>query len=243
MKQKWKIAIAAGCAALAITGAYAAAAAAAGSEGDPLVTLGYLKNVFTGQVQTMVDETVAAEKEQAQTQLDAAIQDWDAQVSQAVSDALNRPQAETPAVFTSVSGEKVSVMTGCEIIVRSGSPVCSVALIDQTDGATLAAGSVLKANHLYLAASDGVLSPKPGDLTGVVKDGPLNVRSGAGKTYSRVGTLQKGAAVKVLDRSTAGWYKVSDGTLTGYVSSDYITLDPVGSSGPFGLMLRGGYTV
>ncbi len=64
---------------------------------------------------------------------------------------------------------------------------------------------------------------------GTVTQGPLNVRSGAGTGYSRIGTLKAGAAVTILDSSISGWYKVSSGSLTGYVSTQYISL---GSSAP-----------
>jgi|GEM_PF-3315342 len=49
----------------------------------------------------------------------------------------------------------------------------------------------------------------------------LNVRSGPAKTYKKVGTLKKGAVVKVV-ASKGGWKKVQYGTRTGYVSSKYL---------------------
>ncbi len=50
-----------------------------------------------------------------------------------------------------------------------------------------------------------------------VTEGPLNIRSGPGTGYSRVGTLAQGRTVKVLSVS-GGWYGVEGG----YVSADYV---------------------
>lgn len=56
-----------------------------------------------------------------------------------------------------------------------------------------------------------------------VRSGTLNVRSGAGTSYSRIGSLAKGEAVIVLSES-GGWSRVLfDGTRTGYVSNTYLS--------------------
>lgn len=55
----------------------------------------------------------------------------------------------------------------------------------------------------------------------VVTAGPLNVRSGPGTDYSRIGSLSKGAAVTVID-TDGDWCKIESGSLTGYVFSEYI---------------------
>lgn len=51
----------------------------------------------------------------------------------------------------------------------------------------------------------------------------LNVRSGAGTSYSRTGSVEKGETVIVLSNG-GGWSKVLyNGTKTGYVSSQYLS--------------------
>ena len=50
----------------------------------------------------------------------------------------------------------------------------------------------------------------------------LNVRSGAGTSYSKIGTLTKGSLVKVLSCSSNGWTKINYNGKTGYVSSSYL---------------------
>lgn len=244
MKHKWKIAVAAVCAVVLLTVAFAAAAA--GGEGDPLITLSYLKNVFTPQVQTMVDQAVETGKAENKADLDAAIQNWDAQVGQAVEDALNSQVIEEAASFVSADmaeGKTITIETGCEVILRSGKPVCSADLIDQTDGTVLKAGETLKTNHLYLATGRCKFSFPAAVLTGVITADPsLSVRAGAGTGYSRLGTLPKGTVVTVVDKSVAGWYMITGGGLAGYVSAEYVQLNPVTSYGPAGFLLRGDYT-
>ena len=60
---------------------------------------------------------------------------------------------------------------------------------------------------------------------GTVNTSALNVRQGAGTNYSIIGKLYKGDVVNILSSSN-GWYKIelSNGS-TGWVSSQYITLN------------------
>ena len=74
MKRKWKIAAAAACVVFLVTVAYAATA---GSQNDPLITLGYLENIFAPQVEEQVDSAVEAEQDALRQDLDQAIEDWD----------------------------------------------------------------------------------------------------------------------------------------------------------------------
>ncbi|MBQ9973854.1 MAG: SH3 domain-containing protein [Oscillospiraceae bacterium] len=58
---------------------------------------------------------------------------------------------------------------------------------------------------------------------GKVNASSLNVRSGAGTGYGKVTSLTKGTSVTVLDEEN-GWYRITAGGKTGYVSKQYITL-------------------
>lgn len=49
----------------------------------------------------------------------------------------------------------------------------------------------------------------------------LNVRSGPGTGYSSIGTLKKGAIIKVKSISN-GWAKFTFAGQTAYVSADYL---------------------
>ena len=52
--------------------------------------------------------------------------------------------------------------------------------------------------------------------------GYLNVRKTPESCGEVVGKLPKGGACEILDTSTEGWYKISSGGVTGYVSSQYV---------------------
>ena len=52
--------------------------------------------------------------------------------------------------------------------------------------------------------------------------GYLNVRKTPESFGEVVGKLPKGGACAILDTSTEGWYKISSGGVTGYVSSQYV---------------------
>ena len=58
----------------------------------------------------------------------------------------------------------------------------------------------------------------------MVNTSVLNVRSGAGTDYDRVGKLSGGTVVTVLAEAGDGWYQVSTDSLTGYVSGEYLTV-------------------
>ena len=61
--------------------------------------------------------------------------------------------------------------------------------------------------------------------SGTVKvHGGLNVRSGAGTSYSVIGSLSNGSKVEIVETSGT-WYKIKYGSGYGYVSKDYITIN------------------
>ena len=55
---------------------------------------------------------------------------------------------------------------------------------------------------------------------GLITASALNIRSGAGTTYSRVGTLRAGTVVDIVADLGNGWYQID----SGYISADYVTL-------------------
>ena len=75
--------------------------------------------------------------------------------------------------------------------------------------------------------SGGSTVGRPGTI--VNADSGLNVRSGPGISYDRIGSLFNGQSVNVLEDAGNGWYKISyagsNGTAEGYVSSDFISLN------------------
>ena len=67
--------------------------------------------------------------------------------------------------------------------------------------------------------------------SGTVKvNGALNVRSGAGTSYSVIGSLSNGANVEIVETS-GSWYKIKYGSGYGYISKDYVTVSSSSNSG------------
>ena len=150
---------------------------------------------------------------------------------------LNPDADEAAESVNSVSAAPIPLVTADTLNVRSGPGT------DYDRVGTLKKG----AQVTILEELDGWYQISSGDLTGYVSaqyislDGAvpqeglvltsvLNVRSGAGTSYSRIGTVRMGSTVTILD-TVDGWYKVSTGSITGYVSADYVAiLDDLGSS-------------
>ena len=122
------------CALLALAGLTAIASTAsggAGSQADPLVTLSYLTETFTGQVMERVDERIVQRNAALSAELGGAY-----------------------AAVTLSAGQTLYGEAGCEVLLRSGAASCAAAsapgLVDATAGGTLSGGASLQKNHLYL---------------------------------------------------------------------------------------------
>lgn len=64
---------------------------------------------------------------------------------------------------------------------------------------------------------------------GCISGSSVRMRSSASTSSKIVTTLNKGISVSILDKSNSDWYKISYDGDTGYVSSDYLTVDEDGS--------------
>ena len=71
--------------------------------------------------------------------------------------------------------------------------------------------------------------------TGVVSEGPLNVRSGPGTNYSQYGMLSKGTSISITGTKTGSdgkkWYVTPYKGKTGYVAAQFVTIKTA-ASGP-----------
>ncbi|MBZ4666337.1 SH3 domain-containing protein [Mahella sp.] len=75
-------------------------------------------------------------------------------------------------------------------------------------------------------------APTPTAQTGTVKvSSTLNVRSGAGTQYKVVGSLKNGTKVEVLGKS-GSWYQIKYGSITGYVSGQYLVVSSTSPTPP-----------
>lgn len=121
-------------------GAYAASNF--GTQADPLVAKSYLDQTVTPKLQA-----------EFQTKLDQQVQLMEQQI------AANATGLNFNAVTLS-NGQTLKGSVGCEFILRSGTAVSNVSLglSDVTDGKSLASGTALTINHLYMVGTqdDGV---------------------------------------------------------------------------------------
>lgn len=140
-------------AAAGLTAFGALAAGGAGSQSDPLVTLSYLTDTFTGQIMDKVDAAIVQRNAQLLQELGGS--------GAAVSGAASTYTAVTLAAGQTLYGE-----AGCELLLRSGSASCggtgSAGLTDATAGGRLGGGGALEANHLYLMPESGSISTAGG---------------------------------------------------------------------------------
>ncbi|MBU5335094.1 SH3 domain-containing protein [Intestinibacter bartlettii] len=60
----------------------------------------------------------------------------------------------------------------------------------------------------------------------------LNVRKGAGASYTKLGSLKKGAKVDIVAKTNDGWYKIKYNKGYGYVSAQYVTVKSSGTETP-----------
>ena len=124
------------------------ASGGAGSQSDPLVTLSYLTETFTGQVMDRVDQLIAQRDGQ--------------------------PGGGAYAAVTLSAGQTLYGEAGCEVLLRSGGASCIASsapgLVDTTSGSAISGGAQLQANHLYLMTDSRAVTAS--------KDAVLLVRGG-----------------------------------------------------------------
>ena len=82
-----------------------------------------------------------------------------------------------------------------------------------------------KGSYGYVSGAYVSLDGSKGEViaTGKTTAG-LNVRSGAGTGYKKIGHLNKGAKVEIVTKLSNGWYKIKFNSSYGYVSGDYVKL-------------------
>ena len=84
----------------------------------------------------------------------------------------------------------------------------------------------------YIKVSSGSTSqPSTSTTKATVTADSLNVRKGAGTSYSVITKLSKGTVVDVLESASNGWKKIkTSGGTTGWASGDYLTTGSAGNS-------------
>ena len=122
-------------------------------------------------------------------------------------------------------------ITSGRLNVRSSASTTSTVVTSLTKGSyvTLISKSgnwwrVEYANNTYgYCHADYIKTTSGTPATVKLSSGSLNVRSGAGTSYSKIASLYNGKAVIILSTAN-GWSKILfNGTKTGYVSSQYLS--------------------
>ncbi len=98
-------------------------------------------------------------------------------------------------------------------------------LVDVSGDTAAAPAAEGEASEVTSSAPGTPINP----ATATVKEPSVNIRSGAGTDYSKVGALTSGTAItlsaEAKDANGATWYQMSGGGLDGYIRSDFIALD------------------
>lgn len=140
-------------AAAGLTAFGALAAGGAGSQSDPLVTLSYLTDTFTGQIMDKVDAAIAQRNAQLLRELGG-------------NGSAASGEASAYTAVALAAGQALYGEAGCEVLLRSGAASCggtgSAVLADATTGGSLDGGGALEANHLYLMPESGSVSSAGG---------------------------------------------------------------------------------
>lgn len=151
-------------------------------------------------------------------------------------------EEETPKqeVSTSLSGvQALGIINGTAVRMRSGAGT-GTSILKTLDKHT-ALAVLGKDGSWYKVSYDGLTGYVHSDYvthqesasglsyTGRVTADVLNVRTAAGSSNSSVGSVKNGDYVTVTGIER-GWFAVTAGTLTGYVSGDYIALCPAANT-------------
>lgn len=136
--KKWHVIVLLLAVAVLAGGLGAYAAGTAGTQGDPLISMSYLDDVLAPSIRSAYTSRIESEARE-------------------LEESVQNSLADAAGAFEAVSlaeGEGMPCPAGTQLLFRSGTAAATTALTDLTTGETLAAGSALAANHLYLATDD-----------------------------------------------------------------------------------------
>lgn len=170
---------------IALTATGILAAAAYGTEEDPLVAASYIEDVVVPELSDEIDDAVADKEEELLEEIEDRLSELSA--GGTYSDALVNEVAERAAeiaqsgavsawnVIKVPSGKTLTGEVGCQIMLRLGAASCvsggSTGLINMSDGTVLSNGSALKTNNLYMVTIEGRGFKASGDATVLVRGG------------------------------------------------------------------------
>lgn len=173
MKRQNRIAAAFGAivlASVALIGAFSVSATG-GEQTDPLITLSYLTQVIKPELMNKVDEQVAANEQALLDKVNSAIDDYSAEVEQALGGSVSGSAAYTAVTLT--KDALFCPEAGAEVLLRSGSAKAAAGsapvMLDATSGAVISIGGALQVNHLYVVPLEGAVISASTDCTLLVR--------------------------------------------------------------------------
>ena len=150
MKRRKKVAAAFLSAMLLMGVVFSVLVAAQGTQENPLVTLSYLKDIFTPSVLADTQSKITEAERKYAGSLNDKIAAYKAELQQAGTGGT----AASFSVVDIPSGKTLWGAVGCEVMLRVGSARCvsqgSPGLINVTAGDILENGGSLQKNHLYM---------------------------------------------------------------------------------------------
>ena len=139
-----------------VSGVSLLAFATPGDKDDPFVTLSYLNDTYKAEIMNEVKKTEQDMTQKFNSQVSAL--ESQLQVSQSSSSATAPGKADVFSVVTLSKGQSLTCPVGVEIMLRVGTATgfgSAPALVNYTSGATLASGSELVVNNMYLVTIEG----------------------------------------------------------------------------------------
>ena len=154
--------------------------ATADNQDGLLVTTGYLRDNFTPQVIAELRNEITQAEQTLSQRFDAQLAALEARLGEGTGGGGVQPQspADTFRVITLNRGQRLTASVGTEIMLRIGTATgfgTAPALVDYTNGVTLAAGSSLTANRMYLVTIEGNGIESTADLVRVLVRGEFTV--------------------------------------------------------------------
>ena len=144
---------------LLVSGVSIYAATNYGSESDPLITRSYLTDKFKPEVMNEMADVMDQTASQVKADIDAQLSRTADQIQEAGSNGVVHSTADVFTLVTLSSGQKLSCLSGAEMMLRGGGAsgwgASGVQLADSTDGSAVSGGGALKVNHMYMVLEDG----------------------------------------------------------------------------------------
>ncbi len=135
---------------LFVFGLAATAVGGYGSSSDPLITLSYLTEVFTPEMDVKIAEKVDEKAAELTSSLDTRLTALEQKLGAAESIVVAANY--TPRQLS--AGQTLRLGTGTELLLRSGGASCSAEVTDLSASAALAAAGAMTANHLYMTTAE-----------------------------------------------------------------------------------------